>query len=64
MQKASFTWEGAGQNSKASISNIDFKVPKGQLFAIVGHVGCGKSSLLSALLGYFISSLAIFLSFQ
>ncbi|VDD89289.1 unnamed protein product [Enterobius vermicularis] len=41
----------AGQNSKASISNIDFKVPKGQLFAIVGHVGCGKSSLLSALLG-------------
>lgn len=26
-------------------------VPQGSLLAVVGHVGCGKSSLLSALLG-------------
>lgn len=26
-------------------------VPNGSLLAVVGHVGCGKSSLLSALLG-------------
>lgn len=26
-------------------------VPQGSLLAIVGHVGCGKSSLISALLG-------------
>lgn len=26
-------------------------VPSGSLVAIVGHVGCGKSSLVSALLG-------------
>ena len=27
------------------------EVPKGSLVAIVGQVGCGKSSLLSSLLG-------------
>ncbi len=26
-------------------------VPQGSLLAVVGHVGCGKSSLISALLG-------------
>lgn len=26
-------------------------VPQGSLLAVVGHVGCGKSSLVSALLG-------------
>ena len=26
-------------------------VPQGSLVAVVGHVGCGKSSLISALLG-------------
>uniref|UniRef100_A0A674K4E7 Multidrug resistance-associated protein 1 n=1 Tax=Terrapene triunguis TaxID=2587831 RepID=A0A674K4E7_9SAUR len=31
--------------------NINFTVPEGSLIAIVGQVGCGKSSLLSALLG-------------
>lgn len=30
---------------------INLKVNHGGLVAIVGHVGCGKSSLLSALLG-------------
>uniref|UniRef100_A0A8C0H658 Multidrug resistance-associated protein 1 n=1 Tax=Chelonoidis abingdonii TaxID=106734 RepID=A0A8C0H658_CHEAB len=31
--------------------SINFTVPEGSLIAIVGQVGCGKSSLLSALLG-------------
>ncbi|XP_023364920.1 canalicular multispecific organic anion transporter 2-like [Otolemur garnettii] len=30
---------------------LDFQVPKGALVAVVGPVGCGKSSLVSALLG-------------
>ena len=30
---------------------IDLTVEKGHLVAVVGQVGCGKSSLLSALLG-------------
>uniref|UniRef100_A0A4W4EQB9 ATP-binding cassette, sub-family C (CFTR/MRP), member 3 n=1 Tax=Electrophorus electricus TaxID=8005 RepID=A0A4W4EQB9_ELEEL len=31
--------------------NINAMVPQGSLLAVVGHVGCGKSSLVSALLG-------------
>lgn len=34
-----------------SFEGIDLKVPVGQLVAIVGSVGSGKSSLLQALLG-------------
>ncbi|XP_060696408.1 multidrug resistance-associated protein 1 isoform X2 [Hemiscyllium ocellatum] len=33
------------------LNNIDIEIPEGSLVAIVGHVGCGKSSLLSVLLG-------------
>uniref|UniRef100_A0A8C7R454 ATP-binding cassette, sub-family C (CFTR/MRP), member 3 n=1 Tax=Oncorhynchus mykiss TaxID=8022 RepID=A0A8C7R454_ONCMY len=31
--------------------DINLMVPQGSLLAVVGHVGCGKSSLVSALLG-------------
>lgn len=31
--------------------SLDLQVPKGALVAVVGPVGCGKSSLVSALLG-------------
>lgn len=31
--------------------SINVMVPQGSLLAVVGHVGCGKSSLISALLG-------------
>uniref|UniRef100_A0AAQ6A569 ATP-binding cassette, sub-family C (CFTR/MRP), member 3 n=1 Tax=Amphiprion ocellaris TaxID=80972 RepID=A0AAQ6A569_AMPOC len=33
------------------LHNINVMVPQGSLLAVVGHVGCGKSSLISALLG-------------
>uniref|UniRef100_K7FZT5 ATP binding cassette subfamily C member 3 n=1 Tax=Pelodiscus sinensis TaxID=13735 RepID=K7FZT5_PELSI len=33
------------------LHSIDLLVPTGSLVAVVGHVGCGKSSLVSALLG-------------
>ncbi|CAG9462430.1 unnamed protein product [Pedinophyceae sp. YPF-701] len=33
------------------LQNVDLEVKTGQLVVIVGQVGCGKSSLLSALLG-------------
>ena len=32
-------------------SRVSLQIPSGSLVAIVGQVGCGKSSLLSALLG-------------
>ena len=36
--------------------SINFHVGHGQLVAVVGHVGSGKSSLISALLGEMIKS--------
>ncbi|XP_062839294.1 ATP-binding cassette sub-family C member 9 isoform X6 [Anolis carolinensis] len=42
-----FSW-GSGL---ATLSNIDIKIPTGQMTMIVGQVGCGKSSLLLAILG-------------
>ena len=32
-------------------SRVSLQIPSGSLVAIVGQVGCGKSSLLSAFLG-------------
>lgn len=34
-----------------TVCSINVMVPQGSLLAVVGHVGCGKSSLISALLG-------------
>ncbi|XP_066478250.1 ATP-binding cassette sub-family C member 2 [Tiliqua scincoides] len=45
---ASFSWE---QNSDAIIRNINLEIPHGHLVAIVGPVGSGKTSLVSAMLG-------------
>ncbi|NXE76012.1 MRP3 protein, partial [Cochlearius cochlearius] len=45
---ATFSW---GKELKPSLKDINMLVPSGALVAIVGHVGCGKSSLVSALLG-------------
>nr|UOF76394.1 multidrug resistance-associated protein [Bursaphelenchus xylophilus] len=46
---ATFTWDKA--SPKASLKDIQLDIEKGSLVAIVGKVGSGKSSLLSALLG-------------
>ncbi len=37
--------------SQCSLPTLTLRVPEGQLWMIVGPVGCGKSSLLSAILG-------------
>ncbi|KAM3924479.1 LOW QUALITY PROTEIN: ATP-binding cassette sub-family C member 9 [Leptodactylus fuscus] len=42
-----FSW-GTGL---ATLSNINIQIPTGQLTMVVGQVGCGKSSLLLAILG-------------
>jgi len=36
---------------KATIADIDIKVEKGEFVCIIGKIGSGKSSLLSAILG-------------
>uniref|UniRef100_A0A8C6PZF3 ABC-type glutathione-S-conjugate transporter n=1 Tax=Nothobranchius furzeri TaxID=105023 RepID=A0A8C6PZF3_NOTFU len=43
-----FTW---GKEDPPVLHNMNVMVPQGSLLAVVGHVGCGKSSLISALLG-------------
>ncbi|KAK0156266.1 Canalicular multispecific organic anion transporter 2 [Merluccius polli] len=43
-----FTWT---KQDPPALHNISMMVPQGSLVAVVGHVGCGKSSLISALLG-------------
>ncbi|XP_031698824.1 canalicular multispecific organic anion transporter 2 isoform X1 [Anarrhichthys ocellatus] len=43
-----FSW---AKEDPPVLQNINLMVPQGSLLAVVGHVGCGKSSLISALLG-------------
>ncbi|XP_064405659.1 multidrug resistance-associated protein 1-like [Halichondria panicea] len=49
MSNGTFLWDD--ESSKATLSGVDFDVKAGQLVAVVGHVGAGKSSLIQALLG-------------
>lgn len=50
IENGSFNWD-AENIEKPILRNINFHVNQGQLIAIVGTVGAGKTSLLSALLG-------------
>ncbi|XP_053413290.1 multidrug resistance-associated protein 1 isoform X3 [Nycticebus coucang] len=47
MKNATFTWV---RSDPPTLNGITFSIPEGALVAVVGQVGCGKSSLLSALL--------------
>jgi len=47
IDNGTFCWE----EGPPTLRNISLKVPEGSLVAIVGTVGSGKSSLLSAILG-------------
>ncbi|XP_056384893.1 ATP-binding cassette sub-family C member 2-like [Hyla sarda] len=45
---ATFTWE---QGTSPAVKNINLDIKEGHLVAVVGAVGSGKSSLVSAMLG-------------
>uniref|UniRef100_A0AAQ5ZNX8 ABC-type glutathione-S-conjugate transporter n=1 Tax=Amphiprion ocellaris TaxID=80972 RepID=A0AAQ5ZNX8_AMPOC len=47
-ENGTFSWSAEGA---PCLKRIDVRVPRGSLVAVVGHVGSGKSSLLSAMLG-------------
>ncbi|KAJ3614828.1 hypothetical protein NHX12_018398 [Muraenolepis orangiensis] len=48
IDNGTFSWSAQGP---PCLKRINFRVPRGSLVAVVGHVGSGKSSLLSAMLG-------------
>ncbi|XP_065898603.1 multidrug resistance-associated protein 1-like isoform X2 [Dysidea avara] len=48
IHNGSFTWD---KTESTILENINLNIKPGQLVAVVGHVGAGKSSLISALLG-------------
>ncbi|KAG8445986.1 hypothetical protein GDO86_013747 [Hymenochirus boettgeri] len=48
VRNGTFSWS---KSNDAVLQNINLLIPTGSLVAIVGQVGCGKSSLVSALLG-------------
>ncbi|KAM3913417.1 ATP-binding cassette sub-family C member 2 isoform 2-T2 [Leptodactylus fuscus] len=45
---ATFTWE---PGTSPAVKNVNLGIKEGHLVAVVGGVGCGKSSLVSAMLG-------------
>uniref|UniRef100_A0A8D0WJL2 Multidrug resistance-associated protein 1 n=1 Tax=Sus scrofa TaxID=9823 RepID=A0A8D0WJL2_PIG len=47
VKNATFSW---ARSDPPTLHGITFSIPEGSLVAVVGQVGCGKSSLLSALL--------------
>lgn len=52
MKDFSGSWTENGENtSTLTLKNINVKVESGQLLAVIGPVGSGKSSFLSAILG-------------
>ena len=52
LSDASFSWtDSALSLNECSLQNVTWEVSEGSLVAVVGTVGSGKSSLLSALLG-------------
>ncbi|KAJ8344973.1 hypothetical protein SKAU_G00291660 [Synaphobranchus kaupii] len=48
IENGTFSWSKEGP---PCLRRVSVRVPRGSLVAVVGHVGSGKSSLLSALLG-------------
>ncbi|KAL3648023.1 Multidrug resistance-associated protein 4 [Castilleja foliolosa] len=49
VKEGSFSWDD--ENGEAAVKDLNFGIRKGELAAVVGTVGSGKSSLLAAILG-------------
>jgi ABC-type multidrug transport system fused ATPase/permease subunit len=47
--KGTFSWDDS--TNTHTLKDINLQIPRGQLVAVVGSVGSGKSSLLSSILG-------------
>ncbi|KAK4482186.1 hypothetical protein RD792_009327, partial [Penstemon davidsonii] len=49
VKDGAFSWDD--ENGKEVVKDLNFEIKKGELAAVVGTVGSGKSSLLAAILG-------------
>ncbi|KZV32355.1 ABC transporter C family member 14-like [Dorcoceras hygrometricum] len=49
VENGTFSWDDEG--GLEAVKNLNFEIKKGELVAVVGTVGSGKSSLLAAVLG-------------
>ncbi|XP_048247829.1 multidrug resistance-associated protein 1-like isoform X2 [Haliotis rufescens] len=49
LKNGTFTWDKTSPT--ATLKNVNLDIPDGKLVAVVGQVGAGKSSLISAFLG-------------
>lgn len=49
LKDSSFTWDNT--KSETQLNNLNLNIIKGELIGVVGRVGSGKSSLLSAIIG-------------
>jgi ATP-binding cassette subfamily C (CFTR/MRP) protein 3 len=49
IRDGSFSWDR--ESKEPTLKNLNLEIPKGSLTAIVGIVGSGKSSIISAILG-------------
>uniref|UniRef100_A0AC35TJK4 Multidrug resistance-associated protein 1 n=1 Tax=Rhabditophanes sp. KR3021 TaxID=114890 RepID=A0AC35TJK4_9BILA len=50
IERGTFSWDN-DYDSKSNINGVNLDIEKGNLVAIIGRVGSGKSSLISAMLG-------------
>ena len=55
LSNCSFTRGGSGDNScgiqQPCLENLECTVVKGELIGVIGHMGCGKSTLIEAIAG-------------
>ena len=43
----------AGYGDQVAVKNVSFSLAKGEIVCLAGESGCGKSTILKALLSYF-----------
>ncbi len=55
VRESDLSWDRGVNLSSRGLSKLNISVSRGELIAVVGRVGSGKTSLMSALLGEYAS---------
>ncbi len=51
VKNLSFTYSGGTPFETAALKNISLEIKNGEFIGVMGHTGCGKSTLIRALAG-------------